>query len=78
MVENGSILAHQMMLAAASTYFDGLLRFKQEEGVQESGGQQTLLRSVDLRNLDQKAVASLIDYAYRGEIVIKLENVRGE
>jgi len=69
------IPAHQSVLSAVIPYVDRLLRFKQE---QEHDVRQQTHRTVDLSEFDHRSVAALIDYAYRGEIVISSENVRGK
>ena len=55
------MFAHKVVLAAVSDYFRAMFSNKMEE---------SLLHSVYLQDLDEKAVACLVDYAYTGLFII--------
>lgn len=61
------IYAHRAVLAACSSYF--LAMFTHE--LLESGQ-----KTVEIKDMDPSVLASLVDYAYTGEIDIAVENVQ--
>jgi len=67
-VGNQKFLAHRLVLASMSRYFEGLFNPSMKEGTQEE---------ISLPSLEPQYFSQLLGYAYSGEIVINEQNVQG-
>lgn len=62
-----SLFAHRVVLAAVSDYFHAMFAGKLEE---------SMVRTISLHDMDEKAILSLVDYAYTGHITFSVNNVQ--
>ena len=60
------IRAHRVIMAGFSDYFDAMFNGDLAETIQDE---------VHIRNVDPDALASLVDFAYTGELEMRVDNV---
>jgi len=63
----GEILAHRVVLAACSKYFEAMFT---------NGMQEADKRQISMKNIDKDSLANLIDYSYTGILFINDMNVQ--
>ena len=66
-VGNESLSAHRIVVASVSPYLRAMFTCGMKESSQEE---------IELRDIEPRAMASLIDYAYTGEVMVTIDNVQ--
>ena len=62
-----TFIAHRVVVASVSPYLRAMFTCGMKESSQEE---------IELRDIEPQAMASLIEYAYTGEVVVTVENVQ--